>query len=145
MGRYDCRYVDEYSGGYVGYRYFSAPVSKSSRLQFDAHYSDPRYQGGKERDLFGSRREGLNYVYSDRLVQGDYRKYEKSWEIATKECPPDSVAHRERYLSEYFGKPCTIEHVVVGVNVSNGYPYAVYGYTVKEADEPGSIDQSTSP
>lgn len=120
-------------------------ITKQSILAFDAHYSDPRYQGGKERDLFGSRREGLNYVYSDRLSQWDYRKSEKSWEIASKEYPQNSVAHRERYLSEYFGKPCTIEHVVVGVNVSNGYPYAVYGYTVKEADEPGSIDQSTSP
>jgi hypothetical protein len=124
---------------------YKVPVTKHSILDFDAHYSDPRFQGGKEETLFGSRRDGLNYVYSDRLVQWDSRKDRWAWEIASKEYPQNSVAHRERYLSEYFGKPCTIEHVVVGVNVSNRYPYAVYGYTLKEPDEPGSTDQSPSP
>lgn len=145
MNRYDCKY-DEYNGfmRFGGDRY-KATITKHSTLEFDAHYSDPRYQGGKTRDLFGARRDGLNYVYSDRLAQWDYRKDQKSWEIASKECPRDTVVHRERYLSEYFGKPCTIEHVVVGVNASNGYPYAVYGYTLKEPDEPGPTDQSPSP
>ncbi len=103
------------------------------------HYSDMRFR--KERTVYLKTGYGLvrglrvdlvkdaSYEYSDRLAERDFTRHKSAWEHAMANDLPDRSAHLyEAYLTAYFGEPVELLHVLVGVNVSNGYPYYIFGY-----------------
>ena len=98
------------------------------------HYRDRRW-GHDARTVFGPDRgpedgiKGLSYVYSDRLRQWDYQKADRAWQTAIDSgATPNSADFIQAYLSAYYDRPLIVEHILSGVNVSNGYPYWVAGY-----------------
>lgn len=96
-------------------------------LETMPHYSDDRFR--REQTVYGRAEKGLVYNYSDRIWQWDYKKAEEATEIANKsKFKLRSARWYEVYLSAFFGKPIQIKHILAGVNVSNGYPYCVFGY-----------------
>lgn len=122
--------------------------SKDIRLP-SCHYTDDRYKHAQT--VFGRRRDGLSYDYSDRFPQWDSTKWneghEKAKEMADR---GDIVAGSVRYyeivlsyfhnavemiavdpadLTSFRTNPTvSIEHVLIGFNWSNGFSYQVYGY-----------------
>ncbi len=119
----------------------TAPVqttySKDVPLKTSPHYTDDRFKtaqtvfGKPPKSDYGHK--DLNYDYSDRLWEWDYNKAKRSSEIASGTgATARSVRWYEAYLSAYFDKPIEIVHILAGFNVSNGDPYAVFGY--KDAD-----------
>lgn len=95
------------------------------------HYSQvPPGQGSGERDVFGAPMDGMEYVYSDRLMEWDLQKYNKSVDAVTAE--DHTSEWYEEFLSLYFEKPVELVHMRIGVNVSSGYQYNVYGFRYKE-------------
>lgn len=94
-----------------------------------AHYSDSRFD--KDRTVFGEEKPGLRYDYSDRLQEWDYEKSKLAY-IKAKESGKviESAAYYDIYLSEYFGKKIRVEHIITGVNKSNGYHYNIFGYRI---------------
>jgi len=107
-------------------------------LETSPHYSDPRFK--KEQTVFGKPANDsrghphLHYDYSDRLWEWNPEKAELARETANKKSvPAQSCLYYQTYLSAYYGKLLIIEHIIAGVNRSNGYPYIVFGY--REASE----------
>lgn len=90
------------------------------------HYSNPYWD--KEHTIFGAKELGLEYQYSDRLEQFDYDKAKKARIDASKKHPKFNAAYVQEYLTQYYGKPIILRHVIGGVNRSNGYNYYVYGF-----------------
>lgn len=114
-------------------KYFPTTNDKNIPLHTDPHYTDKRFD--KEQTVFGKRPKSpyghkhLTYVYSDRLWQWDYDKAQSSAEIANQSGYPNrSCLWYEAYLSAYFNKSVIIEHIIAGVNRSNGYSYCAFGY-----------------
>lgn len=106
---------------------FPNTFDKNKPLHTSPHYSDNRFN--EPQTVFGKEEKGIGYDYSDRLWQWDYEKSEQAVETAEKSgFPRHSCNWYEAYLSAYFGKKVEIKHILAGVNVSNGYPYAVFGY-----------------
>lgn len=71
-------------------------------------------------------------VYSDRLMQWDYDRFQKCYkETFSKDSQSfylcDSVT-AERFLSLYFNKDIELVAMLQGCNVSNGNPYWVFYY-----------------
>ena len=97
---------------------------------FSPHYSNPAFN--KEQTIYGQAEEGLNYDYSDRLVQWDYDKAKESQEYAYEQVKTESRVPTVRwvqvYLSKYHDADIEIVHIIAGVNKGNGYPYQVFGY-----------------
>ena len=100
-------------------------------LELSPHYRDLRF-GHEARTVFGPDGDlvrGLSYVYSDRLVQWDNNKADRAWQTALDSgATPKSADFIQAYLSAYYDRPVIVEHILAGVNVSNGYPYWVAGY-----------------
>lgn len=76
--------------------------------------------------------DGSGTDYSDRLMQGDYEK----WEAAREAVPKKRIAEFTRkdaskFLSAYFGRAIKATGLIEGCNVSNGYPYWVFYYKDK--------------
>ncbi len=106
---------------------YPAQTSRTVELETAPHYSDSRFD--KEQTVFGKAVPGLIYEYSDRLWQWDYDKSKEAFAEADKSGKTkNSANYYDVYLSHYFGKKIRVEHIMAGVNVSNGYPYAVFGY-----------------
>lgn len=106
---------------------FTAETCRDKALYVMPHYTDRRFE--KEQTVFGKEAAGLHYDYSDRIVQWDGDKADAAFEAAKASGKTlYSAAFYDVYLSAYFGKPTRVEHVIAGVNRSNGYPYHVYGY-----------------
>lgn len=104
--------------------------SKNVPLNTRPHYTDTRFQ--MARTVFGSECADIGYEYSDRLWHRDYDKAQIASEVAGKSGKvPRSCAWYEVYLSAYFDKPVEIKHIMAGVNVSDGYPYCVFGFKEK--------------
>jgi hypothetical protein len=110
--------------------------NKTVKLHTNPHYTDNRFK--EPQTIFGKPAKSpyghshLSYDYSDRLWEWDYDKAEASVEIANKSnVPKGSCLWFEVYLSAYFGYQIELEHIIAGVNHSNGYPYCVYGYKRK--------------
>jgi hypothetical protein len=82
-------------------------------------------------------KKNYGFDYSDRLWEWDYKKSETAWEKAKLDFKElenrnKTAEFYERYLQYYFDDPeLTLHCILSGVNVSNGYPYLVYGYTHK--------------
>jgi hypothetical protein len=101
----------------------------NAKLEDCPHYSDHRYQGGQTQTIFGKEEKGIGYDYSDRLWQWDYDKAEQATKTANETgAKPHTARWYQEYLSAYFGRAIQLKHIIAGVNVSNGYPYLVFGY-----------------
>lgn len=116
-----------------GDRSMSLNNVSNSPLNLFGHYSDSRFANGNTITVYGlpSGRHGhagLHYNYSDRLWQHDYQLAKESAWIATETgATVNSPRWLTIFLSHYYGKRVELRHVLVGVNVSNGYHYNVFG------------------
>lgn len=109
-------------------RYFYHTNNKNDVLAH-SHYSDPAYDGDGA-VIFGKNRNGLSFVYDDRLRQWDYDKHKMSWAIAVENHSKNTAARIERYLQEYFDDPfLEIEVIITGTRPFDGYPWYAYGYS----------------
>lgn len=73
-----------------------------------------------------------NVVYSDRLMQWDYEKFNNCCKIVWNNeeqmfynRTPESI---EKFLSLYLDEEITLTVIMEGCNVSNGYPYWIFYY-----------------
>lgn len=106
-------------------------TNRNIKLNTSPHYTDSRFD--TEQTVFGERTDGLHYDYSDRIVQWDYDKAKEATNAANASGKTkQSASYYDVYLTHYFGKPTRVEHILAGVNRSNGYPYAVFGYRFLE-------------
>lgn len=91
------------------------------------HYTNEYYR--HPRSAFGREVDGIEYAYSDRLLEWDYSKHQAAWEHAKNNgLTTQTCAFFEAYLSTYFDRPVEILHILAGWNWGNGYPYQVFGY-----------------
>jgi hypothetical protein len=71
-----------------------------------------------------------NAVYSDRLYQWDYQKYDECfktvWGNTGQYFNGRSSSDIEKFLCLYLGKSVELTAVVEGCNASSGYPYWVF-------------------
>ena len=105
-----------------------------------AHYSNPAYSRGKDHLVFGTgTHDGKsrgNWEYSDRLYEWDWRKSEAAYAAAKQEGHTESSADfYQAYLAAYYGKPVHLFGIRAGVNVSNGYPYRIFGFVFLDEGE----------
>lgn len=100
---------------------------KTAKLQnLYPHYTNEHYR--HPRSVFGQETDGVEYNYSDRLLEWDYAKHTAAWETAKQSQESGTCLFFEAYLSAYFDKPVEIVNIMAGWNWSNGYPYQVFGY-----------------
>lgn len=85
---------------YFNMRSNSVMWDLDTTIKLDPHYSDPKFKGDAV-TVFGKKEEGIRYKTA-RWVQ--------------------------EVLTEYWGKPVEVRHILSGVNHSNGYSYWVVGY-----------------
>lgn len=106
---------------------FAAETRRDKTLYVMPHYTDRRFE--REQTVFGKEADGLHYDYSDRIVQWDGDKADAAFGAAKASGKVQrSAEFYDVYLSEYFGRPTRVEHIIAGINRSNGYPYHVFGY-----------------
>ncbi len=103
-----------------------------SYINPDPHYSDPNFSRGQTEDVFGTQESGLDYVYSDRMYEWDYDKAKKAAQKASEKVNNWKTPRwHQEFLSTYYDKTIQLRHMIVGVNVSNGYSYRAYGFKVE--------------
>lgn len=90
------------------------------------HYSEVPPCTSGERTVYGKKEKGLDYVYSDRLIEWNRERAEKAVTENTQD--KHTVEYYEEYLSIYYEKQIKLVHMLIGVNISNGWCYHVYGY-----------------
>ena len=112
---------------------YPTTFDKNKPLKTQPNYADTKFK--KPQTIFGDKPKSdfghsyLHYDYSDRLWQWDYDKAEFSTDVANKSnATPKTCLWFEAYLSSYFEKTVKIEHIIAGVNHSNGFSYLVFGY-----------------
>lgn len=77
------------------------------------------------------------FVYSDRMMSWDWNKFHESMKVVWPNghghyFDSDDPADVETFMSLYQGHPVKLTAILKGCNVSNGYPYFVFGYqTIK--------------
>jgi hypothetical protein len=86
------------------------------------------YTEGQTFTVFGEKAKDLTYDYSDHLMLSNFTKWENSVKQAESKAPKNSCSWYEVILSNYYDKPITIEHILFGMDQSNGYVYQVFGY-----------------
>lgn len=73
-----------------------------------------------------------NTVYSDRLYQWDYKKYNKCcreiWGNEEQYFSSRRPKDIEKFLSKYFNKEIKLTVIMQGVNACKGYPYWIFYY-----------------
>jgi hypothetical protein len=81
---------------------------------------------------------GAGYTYSDRLADDSTRSWTAAQQAAEEKYPRRTALFFQEALREFFQDPTIVlVHIVAGVNVGNGYPYLVFGYTQEQTtDEP---------
>jgi hypothetical protein len=121
--------TDWYSFGYSQYHDLDGNPVEKTRDKYPYSY-DPyvTYQCNYKK--------GENHVvYSDRLWQWDYNKYDKCcmevWGNRGQYFSNRSVKDIEKFLSLYFEKEVSLTALMEGCNVSNGYPYWIFFYKDK--------------
>jgi hypothetical protein len=71
-------------------------------------------------------------VYSDRLLQWDYDKYNKYcleiWSNQGQYFNNREPQDTEKFLGLYLGRTIKLTAIMEGCNVSNGYPYWIFFY-----------------
>jgi hypothetical protein len=114
-------------------RIYYVPVASKTSPLHRPNYSDTRFAQGREHSLYGQKEDSLHYVYSDRIWQWDYTKAQQaSGHAKSVHGPTQTPEWYETYLSYYLGIPVDLEHIIGGVNVSNGCEYYVFGYRERE-------------
>jgi len=104
--------------------------SRTTPLHTQPHYTEDDFKHAQT--VFGQDVKGLGWDYDDRIREWDYNKANMAWEKAKESGHTMRSANfYEDYLSEYFGKPVDLICIKAGFNVSNGYPYCVFGYKFK--------------
>ena len=72
------------------------------------------------------------FVYSDRMMSWDWDKFHESmkqvWEKHGHYFDGDDPKDVEKFLSLYNGKQVKLTAILKGCNISNGYPYFIFGY-----------------
>lgn len=77
--------------------------------------------------------KGAEYNYSDRIWQWNWEKARKATDVIDASLARNSAAYIQEFLRYYFDNPkIELVHVMAGFNLSNGYPYQVYGYITPE-------------
>lgn len=122
-------------------------TSKNQRIaNLQPHYTNDLHKtaqtvfllaGYTLKDGYGPHVEGADYAYSDRIFQWNWDKAEATWKQAREAFPDamDTAACREAWLRLYWDKPrLELVHIMAGFNLSNGYPYQVYGYIQEPKD-----------
>jgi len=97
------------------------------------HYSQVPPGTSGEKTIYGKEKKNLEYVYDDRLREWDYAAHEKAREKANKTRTPHTSEWYKKYLSSYYKEPIELCHILIGVNVSNGYDYKVFGFRRKKS------------
>jgi hypothetical protein len=92
------------------------------------HYSDPEAQEREPITVFGAAKKGLFYNYSDRLLG---KEWNEGWDLAKKAGLKLKTARFfEAVLNHFHGTTdVNLQHILLGVNLSSGYDYLVFGYT----------------
>lgn len=83
--------------------------------------------------VFGNETPGTTCVYDDRMYSWDSKKMQKlsKKHLGAGDFSCQSPKKVEAFLAEYFNKPNLKLHMIVEwCNVSNGYPYWSFHYTV---------------
>lgn len=122
---------DEY--GYTIRTYYALDGNPVKRTKQNYPYSYDDYVVWK-----GEYSEMDNAVYSDRLMQWDYERFNKccqevwgnSGQYFNNRMPTDI----ERFLSLYYKENIQLTAVTEGCNVSNGYPYWAFFYRERVQD-----------
>ncbi len=109
--------------------YSISTSDRNAQLYVNPYYTDSRFR--EPQTIFGEREDGLSYEYDDRIQQWDYQKHKDSWEVAKQDNAVRTANFYSAYLSAYHDRKIEVVHILAGVNLSNGYPYLVFGY--KEA------------
>jgi|JI10StandDraft_1071094.scaffolds.fasta_scaffold59778_2 hypothetical protein len=95
------------------------------------HYTNERFK--KPQTVWGAEEKGINYDYSDRLWQWNYDNAKAAAELANQNATRNTAKWCTIFLEHYFGKPVQLRHIMAGFNISNGYPYQIFGYRFVEA------------
>jgi hypothetical protein len=98
------------------------------------HYTDSRFK--RPQTVWGCEEDGLGYDYNDRIWQWNWNKAKAAAKHADETAKPRTAWWHQEFLCFFFDKPIELKHILAGVNLSNGYPYCVYGY--REAEQEGS-------
>lgn len=98
-------------------------------MNYDPHYTNDYFRTA--RVVWGVDKKGLIWEYSDRLWEWDWDKAEAAAKKASESHQVRTAAWVEAYLSAYFEKEVEIVCIQAGFNVSNGYPYQVFGFKEK--------------
>ena len=103
------------------------PTQDNAKLHDQPHYTEEYYK--EARIIFGSKEDGLSWVYSDRLEEQAFQKARNAQEYARENCTASvgTARYYKMYLEEYFGRKLELPCIMAGANVSNGYPYQVFG------------------
>lgn len=77
------------------------------------------------------------FVYSDRMMSWDWIKFHESMKAVWPNghghyFDSDDHADVEKFMSLYQGCPIRLTAILKGCNISNGYPYFVFGYRTVE-------------
>lgn len=105
------------------------------------HYTNTRFNeaqtvwiadGYKIKRGYGDFVDGADYNYSDRIWQWNRSKADQVYKEIDASLHRHSPAYIQEFLRRVFDNPnLVLVHVLAGVNLSNGYPYNVYGYITK--------------
>ena len=129
MGWFDGWYDYEMQNRYYDSKFVDLNGEPIKKTPFSHPYNYDEYVCWKDRNF---NREKCDAVYSDRLFQWDYEKYNKCCQEVFKnegqyfdKREPKEI---EKFLSMYFGKKIKLTAVVQGCNQATGYPYWVFFY-----------------
>jgi len=112
----------------------SSVTSNRDEVLPTPHYTQKIYE--KAQLVFDSGTEGTSTAYDDRLMQWDSKAFFRADTAAQgSRFPRRSANYFEFFLKEYYQKPVTLHKVYTGVNLSNGYEYYVFNYTVGDAED----------
>lgn len=119
-------YNDDWFKNPFGHMYLDLDGNPVERIKEEYPYSYDTYVVWKKDYKQGAG----NTVYSDRLWQWNYQKYndccQRVWgdqaQVFYDRVPEDI----QKFLSLYFNKEVKLTVIMQGCNVSNGYPYWVF-------------------
>jgi hypothetical protein len=101
-----------------------------------ASYNDRRFD--KEQLVFDSGdavEETDHWVYDDRLAEYDYAAYKDGFKSAKDSGhQPSTAAFFQAVLSSYHQTPVKLKRVWTGCNLSNGYQYWAFAYSVTKEE-----------
>lgn len=114
----------------IGNYFYEEPIEqgKTTQITLNPHYSNSRFAGKGEVEVWGKKTQGIGYDYSDRFWQWDYKKAEAAAIHASENAPKNTAQWVECFISHFYDKNLEVFHICAGVNQSNGYPYWVAGY-----------------